>query len=179
MSPAEVVMTETKKVLSGKAIISALKQADVPYVLSVPDNTTSSGLLFPIASDPDFRLVRVCKDDEAVGISAAMSYCGMRSLILIQNTGFFDSINAIRAVAVEYKLPVVMMIGLLSKEPDIPASESSVYSVRIVEPILQAMGIDYAILDNDADIERIQPAIETAYSRSHPFALLVARVPSP
>lgn len=172
-------MVEESKILSGAKILSALKRSNVSYVLSVPDNTTSDGLLFPIAASTDFKLVRVCKEDEAVGVSAAMSYCGVRSLILIQNTGFFDSINAVRAVAVEYKLPIVMMIGMLSKEPNIPASESSVYAVRIVEPILRSMGIAYDTLDNDSDIERLAPAIESAYSKSNPFAFLVARVPVP
>ena len=54
-----------------------------------------------------------------------------------------DSINAIRGVAVEYSLPICMMVGLLEKEPDVRPRESKRYGVRIVEPILDAMGIDY------------------------------------
>src|ERR1700722_1850785 len=100
----------------GAAIIAAIKRAGVQFVLSVPDIVTSAGLLFPIAADRNLKLVRVCKEDEAVGISAGLSFCGKRSLLLIQHTGLLDSINAIRAVAVQYSLPVVMMVGLLEKE---------------------------------------------------------------
>ena len=54
-----------------------------------------------------------------------------------------NSINAIRGVAVEYSLPICMMVGLLEKEAGVPPRQSKRYGVRIVEPILDAMGIDY------------------------------------
>ena len=54
-----------------------------------------------------------------------------------------DSINAIRGVAVEYSLPICMMVGLLRKGAGVPPRQSKRYGVRIVEPILDAMGIVY------------------------------------
>src|SRR5437870_10850403 len=83
--------------LHGKTIIAAIKASGVEFILSVPDIVTSSGLLRPIANDPTLRLIRVCKEDECVGIASGLTYCGKRALILIQYTGFLDSLNAIRA----------------------------------------------------------------------------------
>jgi len=97
---------EAKRQLSGAAIIAAIKLSGVEYILSVPDITTSSGLLAPIAQDKTLRLIRVCKEDECIGIASGLSYTDKRALILIQHTGFLDSINAIRGVAVEYKQPI-------------------------------------------------------------------------
>ena len=88
------------EVLSGAKIIAAVKQAGIEFVLSVPDITTSEGLLRPITHDRDLRLVRVCKEDECIGIAAGLAYCGKRALVLIQHTGLLDSINALRGVAV-------------------------------------------------------------------------------
>src|SRR5262245_31151216 len=103
--------------LSGEKIIAALKRASVEYILSVPDIHTSLGLLRPIATDKELRLIRVCKEDECIGIASGLSYSDKRALILIQYTGFLDSLNAIRAVAVEYQQPICMMVGLLGHEP--------------------------------------------------------------
>ena len=111
------------------------------FVLSVPDIHTSHGLLRPIANDPELRLVRVCKEDECIGIASGLSYTDKRALILIQYTGFLDSLNAIRAVAVEYKQPICMMVGLLGHEPERTPAQSGRYGVRIIEPICDAMGI--------------------------------------
>jgi sulfopyruvate decarboxylase subunit alpha len=164
--------------LSGQAIIEAVRAGGIEYILSVPDITTSEGLLYPLANDARFKLVRVCKEDEAVGIAAGLSYRDKRALILIQHTGFLDSINAVRAVAVEYKLPICMMIGLLNKEPDLPPQQSKVYGVQITEPILDAMGIRRDLIDTDADTVRVAPAIEAAYREARPLAMLIGQSPA-
>ena len=107
-----------KDLLKGASIIAAIKASGVEYILSVPDITTSGGLLRPIARDPDLKLVRVCKEDECIGIASGLSYCDKRALILIQHTGFLDSLNAIRGVAVEYRQPICMMVGLLQHDSE-------------------------------------------------------------
>ena len=109
----------TSGALNGGGIIAAIKASGIEYVLSVPDIVTSSGLLRPIADDRELRLIRVCKEDECIGIASGLSYCDKRALILIQHTGFLDSINAIRGIAVEYKQPICMMVGLLQHDPEL------------------------------------------------------------
>src|SRR6266851_3855876 len=165
--------------LKGSAIIAAIKESGVEFILSVPDIVTSGGLLRPIARDPRFRLIRVCKEDECIGIASGLHYCDKRALSLIQYTGLLDSINAIRGVAVEYDMPVCLMIGLLGHDPDKTPRNSPRYGVRIIEPILDAMGIPHHSINEDADVAKIRPAIEQAYADSAPVALLIGRRPSP
>ena len=169
---------QAKVELTGSKIIAAIKGAGVEFVLSVPDIHTSHGLLRPIATDPELRLVRVCKEDECIGIASGLSYTDRRALILIQYTGFLDSLNAIRAVAVEYKQPICMMVGLLGHEPEIKPAQSGRYGVRIIEPICDAMGIEHLLVSEDADVAKITPAIDKAYKESLPVAILIGRRPA-
>ena len=164
--------------LPGAAIIAAVKSAGVRIVMAVPDIVSSEGLLHPISRDPELRLVRVCKEDEAVGISAGLTACGQRSMLLIQHTGLLDSINALRAVAVEYSMPVCLMVGLLEKEPGVAPTKSGRYGVRIVEPILDAMGITHHLLETETDIPAIPKAIDWAYAESKPVVMLLGRRPT-
>jgi sulfopyruvate decarboxylase subunit alpha len=164
--------------LDGSRIIAAIKASGIEYVLSVPDIVTSAGLLAPIAQDKELRLIRVCKEDECIGIASGLSYCDKRALILIQHTGFLDSINAIRGIAVEYKQPICMMVGLLQHDPELAPRASSRYGVRIVEPILDDMGIVHHLISVDADVAKINPAIDNAYAKSEPVAFLIGRSPS-
>ena len=99
-------------------------------------------------------------------------------MLLIQQTGMLDSINAIRGVAVEYSLPIVMMVGLLEKEPDVRPRQSKRYGVRIVEPILEAMGVEYHEIEQEADVAKIAPAIDAAYKNSKPVVLLIGQRPT-
>src|SRR6185437_3807540 len=108
------------RALSGGEIIREITASGIEFVVSVPDITTSEGLLRPLVQMSTPRLIRVCKEDEGIGICAGLAYTGKRALLLIQQTGLLDSINAIRGVAVEYALPICMMVGLLEKEPGVP-----------------------------------------------------------
>jgi sulfopyruvate decarboxylase subunit alpha len=164
--------------LSGAGIIGEIKASGIQFVVSVPDITTSDGLLRPLAKAADPRLIRVCKEDEGVAICAGLSYTGKRGLLLIQQTGLLDSINAVRGVAVEYNLPICMMVGLLEKEVGVMPRQSKRYGVRIVEPILEAMGITYHNIEHDPDVPKIRPAIDKAFADSKPIVLLIGQRPS-
>jgi len=164
--------------LSGPSIIRALKQARIKTVVSVPDIVTSDGLLWPISKDPDFQLIRVCKEDEAISVAAGLSFSDRRALVLIQNTGFMDSINAIRVMAVEYNLPICMMIGLQGKEPDRMPEESEKYSVRICPPLADAMSLPHYLVQSDEDVDLISTKIELAYTTPSPVAFFIGRSPS-
>jgi sulfopyruvate decarboxylase subunit alpha len=170
--------TEAAATLAGRNIIREITASGIEFVVSVPDITTSEGLLRPLAQMKTPRLIRVCKEDEGIGICAGLAYTGKRALLLIQQTGMLDSINAIRGVAVEYALPICMMVGLLEKEPGVPPRQSKRYGVRIVEPILDAMGIAYHEIEGDNDVGQIRPAIDEAYAGSRPVVLLIGRRPS-
>jgi sulfopyruvate decarboxylase subunit alpha len=177
-SSASVAGDAPEDFLRGASIIREIKASRIEFVVSVPDITTSEGLLRPLSQGSDPRLVRVCKEDEGVAICAGLSYCNRRALLLIQQTGLLDSINAIRGVAVEYSLPICMMVGLLEKEPGVLPRQSKRYAVRIVEPVLDAMGIAYHEIEGEGDVGKIAPAIEAAYAQMQPVVILIGRKPS-
>ncbi len=161
--------------ITGAVILDAIASCGIEYIVSVPDITTSEGLLWPLVTDKRFRLVRVCKEDEGVSICAAMSLCDKRALLLIQYTGLLDSINALRSAGCEYKLPVCVMAGLLQKEPGVAPTKSKSFGIRIVEPILDAMSVPHDLLEQMSDVRFIRPAIDKAYADSYPTALLIGR----
>lgn len=161
----------------GADIIAEIKSAGVGIVASVPDIVTSDGLLWPLSRDPDIHLIRVCKEDEGVSICAALAYCDRRALLLMQNTGLFDSLNAVRAIAAEYRQPVCMMVGLQGKEPDCEPRQSKQYGVRIVEPVLDAMEVKHVLIQEADHVRRIRPAINEAYESSSPVVMLIGRSP--
>lgn len=165
--------------MKGSSIIRALKNAQVSTVVALPDIVTCSGILWPLSDAPDFRLIPVCKEDEGVSICAGLSYCNHRAVLLIQHTGFLDSINAIRAIAVEYQLPIVMLVGLQGMEPDgRNPSKSSHLGVRIVKPICDAMNLKLHLLDDIESVEAMTVQIGQAYERSQPVVFLIPQHPS-
>lgn len=159
----------------GTEIIDALRQAGVFHVAALPDITTSAGLLWPLSKETDIRLIRLSKEDEGVSICAALNYCDIRAVLLMQQTGLMDSLNNIRAVACEYRQPVCMIVGLLGKEPDRAPTESESFGVRVIEPVLDAMEIDRILIEGSEDVAALAPAIDRAYETSRPMVALIGR----
>lgn len=163
--------------LKASDIIREIKRASIRFVVALPDRTTSERLLKPILKERDLKVVQVCKEDEGISICSGLYSSGQRALLLIQHTGLLDSINSLRGVAVEGQNPVCLMVGLLGKEPGVAPTQSKRYGLRIVEPILDAMGIEHHLIEEPADVTKIVPAVERAYDRSAPVVLLIGREP--
>ncbi len=164
--------------LKGASLIRSLKKSRVEIIAALPDIVTCDAILWPITRDADFTLVPVCKEDEGVSICAALSYCNKRAALLIQHTGFLDSINAIRCIAMEYQLPIVMIVGLQGMEPDRAPLDSGKLGIRILEPICNAMGLSYKVLTGEDDAALVSESIDWAYENSRPVALLIATTPT-
>lgn len=163
--------------LKAQEIIRAVKQAGIRFVVALPDRTTSEHLLKPMLRDPELRVVQVCKEDEGISICSGLYCAGHRALLLIQYTGLLDSINSLRGIAVEGQNPACLMVGLLGKEPGVPPTQSKRYGLRIVEPILDAMGIEHHLIEAGQDVGKIAPAVARAYERSRPVVMLIGREP--
>ncbi len=164
-------------VLTADAIIREIKRAGIRFVAAVPDATTSHYLLKGLMRDPEVRVVQVCKEDEGVSVCSGLYATGERALLLMQDTGLFDSLNNVRGTAVENEFPVCMMVGLLGKEPDVKPADSKSYGVRITEPVLDAMGVTHTLIEQPDDVEKIGPAIDAAYAQLAPTVLLIGREP--
>ena len=163
--------------LSGESIIREIKASGIEFVISVPDITTSEGLLRPLAKLTEPRLIRICKEDEGVGICAGLAFTGKRALLLIQQTGMLDSINAIRGVAVEYQLPICMMVGLLEKEVGVPPRQSKRYGVRIVEPILTPWASATTRSRRRPTLRKSAPPSRRPMRNSKPTVILIGQRP--
>jgi sulfopyruvate decarboxylase subunit alpha len=170
--------TRTEAVLSGEAILREIRASGVAYALMLPDIHTSKGLLGPLRQSGDPPIIRLAREDEGIGIASGLSYCGKRALLMMQYTGLLDSVNALRAVSLDYKLPLAMMVGLLGHDPEKPPHESPRAGVRMVTPILDAMGVEHHTLYDDRDLGKIRVAIDRAYDAAKPVAILIARSPS-
>jgi sulfopyruvate decarboxylase subunit alpha len=163
--------------LTAAAIKQEFKRAGIHFVVALPDRVTSHFLLKGLLADPEYKVVQVCKEDEGVSICSGLYAAGHKSVLMMQYTGFLDSINAIRGVAVEGHFPVCMIVGLLGKEPDVPPAQSKKYGVKIIEPILDVMGIEHYLIERDADAPKISSAIEKSFASSSPSAILIGREP--
>jgi len=158
---------------SSSLIYESLKECDIRLVSALPE-TWLVHLVRLADEDPGMKLVRLAKEEEAVGISAGAHFAGVRSAMLMQNHGFLASINGIVSLAHLYKIPLLMLISYRGSigERDPWQTQGG----NVTEPVLRGLRIPYFFLDTAESVKkRIRQAQTLAESSLQPVALLLTR----
>lgn len=160
-------------VTNSKLIYDALKACDVKIISALPE-TWLVHLIRMADEDPEVTLVRIAKEEEAIGISAGAYLAGANSALLMQNHGFLAAINPIVSLALLYKIPLVMLISYRGHmgEKDPWQTQGGLAT----EPILRALNIPIWHLTSTTDIyQRLKDAQTLAHASLHPVAVLLSR----
>ncbi len=158
---------------NSRLIYSALKDCGVRVLSALPE-TWLVHLIGLAEEDPEMTLVRLAKEEEAVGISAGAHFAGVKSAMLMQNHGFLASINGVVSFAHLYKIPLLMLISYRGTfgERDPWQTQGG----NVTEAMLRALGIPYSFLDSAETVRRrIRHAQTLAESSLQPAALLLTR----
>ncbi len=160
-------------ITNSKLIYDGLKACDVRLTSALPE-TWLVHLIRMADEDPEMTLVRVAKEEEAIGISAGGHLAGVHSALLMQNHGFLAAINPIVSLAFLYKIPLLMLISyrghLGEKDP------WQTQGGLVTEPLLRALSIPTWTLTASQDIpRRLKDAQTLAHSSLTPVAVLLTR----
>jgi sulfopyruvate decarboxylase subunit alpha len=158
---------------NSRVVYSALRSCGIRLVSALPE-TWLVHLIRMAEEDPEMTLVRLAKEEEGVGVSAGAHFAGVKSAMLMQNHGFLASINGIVSFAQLYRIPLLMIISYRGTfgERDPWQTQGG----AATEPLLRALGIPYALLDDPEKVaQRIRDAQTWAYASLHPAALLLTR----
>jgi sulfopyruvate decarboxylase TPP-binding subunit len=157
---------------SAQNIVDELKKQDITHVIGVPDNG-SARIYELLRSEPEIEVITVTREGEAFAIASGLYVGDKKPVIIIQNTGFLESGDAIRGTAINMRVPVVVFIGYRGYH-NRDADGQWVDSVAtFLEPTLKAWNLPYEMLETDADIPCIQRAFDTTVSTSLPAAVLL------
>ncbi|MBC8246265.1 MAG: hypothetical protein H8E81_01645 [Deltaproteobacteria bacterium] len=107
-----------------------------------------------------------------MAIAAGLWIGGKIPVVIIQNTGFFESGDTIRGICLGASIPMVIMIGYRGYTRHGLTKDSA---ARFIEPILHAWQINYYLMECDADVDRISLAFEEANRISKPVAVLIGK----
>jgi sulfopyruvate decarboxylase TPP-binding subunit len=162
-------MTTQEAVIHPAAIINELKKNDVTHVVWLPDSETNF-MYELLTGDSSLDLVPVCREGETMAIAAGLWVGGKKPVVLIQNTGIFESGDSIRGLGLDVHQPLVMLIGYRGWSRHGLTNDSA---ARFIEHILHAWGINYYLIETDDDAQRITLALAEAERDQKPVAVLV------
>ena len=141
-------------------IVEALHGIGMTHAVGLPDNTTS--IIFELLeSDPHIQLIPVCREGEAWAIASGLWVGGKSPMVIMQNTGFLESGDALRGTAREMGAPLVALMDYRGYKS--LGREGADSAASYFEPTLRAWGVPYFFLE-DGEERRV---IEWAQRRAH------------
>jgi sulfopyruvate decarboxylase TPP-binding subunit len=167
-------MDAAEVAVPARAAVEELLACGVTHVVWLPDS--ESAFMYEAMKAAEaagrLRLVPICREGEAIPLALGVLMGGKRPVVLIQCTGFYEAGDSLRGQAIDYGLPVVLVIGYRGWRPN--RAEMVDSAGLYLEPVLQGYGVPYYLLDGPAALPRIREAFAEAERRAGPVAVLVA-----
>ncbi len=159
-----------KAALTPETVLAQMQKNGVTHVVWLPDSETN-WLFLLMQADPSLTLVGVNREGLAFSAASGIYAGGKTPLILIQNTGLMESGDSMRGWAMQMEVPVVLMVGYRGyTRHGVNKDTAATYTERF----LNAFNIQYYLVEEDGDAERISIAFAEAQKTKRPVAVLVA-----
>ena len=153
------------------AIVDGLKRAGVNFVATLPDEKMVE-VIRAVGSDKDLKHVPLCREEEGIGICAGAYLAGKKAAIIMQNAGFLNSCNALTTTSLQLQIPILMLIYYAGDMGDRGFTTLG----GVTEPMLQGLGVRYAILRKTEDIDAtLRDAEILADDSKKPVAVLLTK----
>ena len=158
-----------------RAVLDQLHKNGVTHVVWLPDSETSF-MYREMMDDPNLELVQVAREGESIAVALGLWIGGKKPVVLIQNTGLFESGDSLRALALDMNIPMVLMIGYRGWTRHGITKDSA---ARFTEPILNAWGIEYYLVESEQDVDRISVCFDQVDKTNSPVVCLFGAEWSP
>ena len=140
--------------IPGTTIVETLGRVGATHVVTVPD-TNQATVLERLDTSREISVLRAASEDDALGICAGLWVTGQRPIALIQQLGIFASVNALRGLAYDLRIPLAILASLYGRDLSLPPDQSIKSSVRLCIPVLEALEIRWVLVESLADSELI------------------------
>lgn len=151
-------------------VLAHLKDQGITWALSVPCKGLA-GLLDLLARDQDLKHLPVTREEEGVGIAAGLFLGGELPVLLMQNSGLGNCLNALMSLTRLYRLSLVMLVSHrgLPGEPIVAQTPMG----RITADLLDLAGIHFEEFNDAGDLARLPDLIGYARVSQRPVAALI------
>ena len=164
-------MTTNSTPLTARRVLDELKKCGITHIIWLPDSEAVF-MYEAMISQHELTLVPICREGEAIAIAAGLMLGGKEPVVLHQNTGFFESGDSIRGLALNLRLPLLLLIGYRGWRRDAPMTDSAGI---FTEPILDAWGIKHYLVETDQDVPIISRGYREAHESNNPVAILIGK----
>lgn len=156
-------------ILRPETLIEEFKKNGVTDVVTIPDSETN--YLYELMLEQDWlEVTPASREGETFAIAYGMFVGGKVPVCLIQNTGMLESGDSMRGYAVDADFPLVFVVGYRGWTRRGAITDSV---ARFTEPFLHAFNVNYYLVEQNDDGDRISMAFDEARRTKRPVCVLI------
>jgi sulfopyruvate decarboxylase subunit alpha len=151
-------------------LASVLKEVGYTDVLTLPCSILREWF-DPTEFDRTWFLSR---EEEGVGISVGLKASGAKPIMLIQNSGLGNCVNALASLVIAYEIPLVVCVSMRGDDAD--ENPAQIPMGRSTRAIIAALGCHDVTVARLADARAVIAGAETMSTRTgRPAFVLLPR----
>ena len=154
-----------------KLVVDIAESSGVDIILSVPCDMLS-GIILEVKRK-SVQHIAVCREEEGVGIAAGCALAGRKPMLLMQNSGLGNSINALMSLTHFYKLPLFILMSRRGGQGEKILAQ--VPMGKAAPLLLDALNIDFLTIKNTADFDKLGTFIKKTFEDSGINAAFLSR----
>ena len=152
-------------------IVGVLKKYNVRFLNYVPD-TKIEKILDAARRLGGFELLTLTREEEGIGVVCGQSVAGGRGVMLCPTAGLGNSINALASLAIPYRIPCPIIIGVRGDLGEF--NPAQVTMGQATQGILDALRIPAYRITREDEVEKMtEGALRICYASEGPVAILL------
>ena len=152
-------------------IVNILLEEGINLICSVPC-IMLAGVLKKLEST-GVTNIPVTREEEGVGIAAGVSLGGRKPVLIMQNSGLGNSINALLSLTKLYGLPLPLIISQRGGKGEKVSAQMPMG--KATTNLLKAARIDYVRIKKKDDFTKMRRMIRKAFSNNRVTAIILLR----
>lgn len=127
----------------------------IEFFCGVPDSLLKDFCAYITDNLPLQQNIITANEGNAISMATGYHLATKKvACVYMQNSGLGNCVNPLLSLADEdvYKIPMLLIIGWRG-EPNVKDEPQHVKQGRVTLPLLETMGIDYRVLENEQDVE--------------------------
>ncbi|MBT5308210.1 MAG: sulfopyruvate decarboxylase subunit alpha [Rhodospirillaceae bacterium] len=147
-----------------------LRSNGLDFFASVPCKLLD-GLLKRLGEDSDIVYTPVSREEDGVGVLAGAYLAGRKPALVMQNSGFGNSVNAVCSLLNYYAIPVIFVISHRGSTGEPVAAQKVMGDA--VTGVMAAAGVRVLSIPHSEQLDRIDGEISSAFAEGHSLGILL------
>lgn len=165
--------------ISAELFINSLKNHNIDFYAGVPDSLLKNICAYITDNSSSENNIIAANEGAAVGLAAGYHLATDRiPVVYMQNSGEGNAVNPLMSLTDKdvYNIPLLLLIGWRG-EPGVKDEPQHIKQGKVTIPLLEAMGIKYAVLSKNGEIvkQQISEAVRYMEETKEAYVLLIQK----